>query len=331
MILRLTLLLMMTLLASGVVSAAGSQPAEVSLESHPAYQPVQGISGSIKSIGSDTMNNLMTHWAETFNRFYPNVKIEVEGKGSSTAPVALIEGQAQFGPMSRPMKSSEIDAFERRFGYKPTLIRTGIDTLVIFVHKDCPIDEITLDQIERVFSVAGPEMTWDQLGVRDPAYRGRPISLYGRNSASGTYGFFKEVALGGRDYKTMVKEQPGSSAVVQAVSHDRFAMGYSGLGYATADVKALRVSYGRGEPAFPATAEYALSGDYPIARFLYIYINQDPRHLHTPHGGLDPLRAEFIRMMYTREGQEVVLKDGYFPLPASLAREELERLGLMSP
>jgi phosphate transport system substrate-binding protein len=290
------------------------------------YRPVQGISGSIKSIGSDTMNNLMTHWAEQFNRFYPNVKIEVEGKGSSTAPAALIEGQAQFGPMSRAMKASEIDAFERRFGYKPTLLRTGIDTLAIYVHKDCPLEEITLEQIERIFSVAGPEggVTWDQLGVADPAYRGRTVSVYGRNSASGTYGFFKETALGGRDYRDTVKEQPGSSAVVQAVAGDRYAMGYSGLGYRTAGVKPLKVAYGPGEPAFEPDLHTALSGDYPIARFLYIYINHDAR------GGrpLDPLRAEFIRMMFSREGQEAVVKDGYFPVTPAIARQELTKLGL---
>jgi phosphate transport system substrate-binding protein len=289
----------------------------------PRYQPIHGVSGNIKSIGSDTMNNLMTQWAEEFNRFYPNVLIEIEGKGSSTAPAALIEGQAQFGPMSRPMRSTEIDAFERRFGYKPTLLRTGIDALVVYVHKDNPLEEITLEQLERVFSVAGPDMTWDQLGVTDAAYRGRLVSLYGRNSASGTYGFFKEAALGGRDFKNGVKEQPGSSAVVQAVASDRFAIGYSGYGYRTAGVKALRIALGPGEPAVEATSEYALSGDYPIARFLYLYIN------HHPAESLDPLRAEFTRMMFSREGQEVVVKAGYFPVPAALAREELASLRLV--
>jgi phosphate transport system substrate-binding protein len=308
---------------AGLMAAAVPVLAQVQVDTQiPPYRATQGVSGNIKSIGSDTMNNLMTLWAEEFNKFYPNVKVEIEGKGSSTAPAALIEGQAQFGPMSRPMKASEVDEFEKKFGYKPTPLRAGIDTLAIYVHKDCPLDEISMDMVQRIFSVAGPEMTWDQLGVTDPAYRGKTVSLYGRNSASGTYGYFKEVALGGRDYKASVKEQPGSSAVVQGVASDRFAMGYSGLGYKTAGVKALRVAAARGEEAFIPNVENASSGDYPIARFLYIYVNHDPRRQ------MEPLRAEFTRMMFSKAGQESVVKDGYFPVPADVAREELRKVGI---
>ncbi|GIW73991.1 MAG: phosphate-binding protein PstS [Phycisphaerales bacterium] len=283
----------------------------------PTYRPVSGVSGSIKSIGSDTMNNLMTLWGEEFKAFYPSVQIEIEGKGSSTAPPALIQGQAQFGPMSRPMKASEIDAFEQRFGYKPTALRTAIDALAVFVHKDCPLDEISIQQITEVFSVAGKDMTWGDLGVTDRGWASRPISLYGRNSASGTYGYFKDVALQGNDFKPSVKEQPGSSAVVQGVASDRYSMGYSGVGYATADVKMLKVSLD-GSEAFPPDPEYANSGEYPLARFLYVYVNADPVK------GLDPLRAEFVKLIFSKQGQEVVLKDGYFPVSAKVAREDLK-------
>ena len=111
-----------------------------------SYQPAQGISGSIKSVGSDTLNNLMTLWAEEFAKHYPNVKIEIEGKGSTTAPPALIQGTAQLGPMSRAMKGSEIDEFKAKFGYAPTPIRTAVDALAVFVHKDNPIESMTMDQ-----------------------------------------------------------------------------------------------------------------------------------------------------------------------------------------
>ncbi|MFI4916650.1 MAG: PstS family phosphate ABC transporter substrate-binding protein [Phycisphaerales bacterium JB060] len=284
----------------------------------PTYRAVSGVSGNIKSIGSDTMNNLMTLWGEEFKDFYPAVQIEVEGKGSSTAPPALMQGQAQFGPMSRAMKSSEIDEFEKRFGYKPTALRTAIDALAVFVHKDCPLDEISIQQLTDVFSVAGDSMTWGDLGVTDRAWSTRPVSLYGRNSASGTYGYFKKVALQGNDYKNSVKEQPGSSAVVQGVAEDRFGMGYSGVGYATADVKMLQVSLDGGD-SFPPSAEYANSGEYPLARFLYLYANVDP-----VKGIDDPIRAEFIKLVFSKQGQEVVLKDGYFPVSASVAREDLK-------
>ncbi|QYU70438.1 phosphate ABC transporter substrate-binding protein PstS family protein [Leptolyngbya sp. 15MV] len=262
----------------------------------PSYTAVQGVSGSIRSIGSDTVLNLMLAWTEEFKKFYPNVTTSVEGKGSSTAPPALIEGQAQFGPMSRPMKSEEIDQFERRFGYKPTNMRAAIDALEVYVNKDNPIDSLSLEQIQQIFSVAGPNMTWDQLGVTDPAFRGKPLSLFGRNSVSGTYGYFKEHALGKRDFKPTVKEQPGSSGVVQAVAADRFAIGYSGMGYATADVKPLKIRKTARDEAVAPSAENALSGEYPLARFLYIYVNYDPKTR------LDPLRAEFIRMVFSKQG-----------------------------
>jgi len=285
----------------------------------PEYTSTSGVSGTITSIGSDTMNNLMTLWGEEFSKFYPSVKTSVEGKGSSTAPPALIEGQSNFGPMSRAMKSSELDKFEAEFGYQPTALRTGIDALAVYVHKDCPLDEMSITQISEVFSVAGDDMTWGDLGVKDPAYRTRKVNLYGRNSASGTYGYFKKIGLQGNDFKASVKEQPGSSAVVQGVSSDRFGMGYSGLGYKTAGVKALMVSIDDEEDAYPADAEHALSGDYPIARFLYLYVNADPET-----GLSDPLRREFVKLVFSKQGQEVVAKDGYFPVPAQVAREDLE-------
>ncbi len=286
----------------------------------PEYRPVHGVSGKLKSIGSDTLNNLATLWGEEFKRLYPGVTIEVEGKGSSTAPPALIEGQAQFGPMSRPMKAKEIDEFEKRFGYPPTALRTSIDCLAVYVHKDCPLEEISFEQVKRVFSVDGPDVTWDQLGVKDAAYKGRLVSMYGRNSASGTYGYFKEHALGGKDYKNTVKEQPGSSAVVQGVAGDQFGMGYSGVGYKTAGVRALRVS-NEGEAVAPS-ASAAYDGTYPLARFLLVYVNYDKAKK------LDPLRAEFIRMIFSKAGQEAVVKDGYVPVTADIARESLDSVGL---
>lgn len=286
----------------------------------PVYKSTSGVSGTITSIGSDTMNNLMTLWGEEFGNFYPSVKTSVEGKGSSTAPPALIEGQSNFGPMSRAMKSSELDKFEAEFGYQPTPLRTGIDALAVYVHKDCPLDEISIEDITKVFSVAGKDMTWGDLGVKDSKFRTRKVNTYGRNSASGTYGYFKKVGLQGNDYKASVKEQPGSSAVVQGVSGDKFGMGYSGLGYKTAGVKALKVSVDGGD-AFAANAENALSGEYPIARFLYLYVNADPQT-----GLSDPLRREFVRLIFSKQGQEVVAKDGYFPVPVSVAREDLTKL-----
>jgi phosphate transport system substrate-binding protein len=289
------------------------------------YKATSGISGNLSSVGSDTMNNLMTLWAEAFRKSYPNVKVQVEGKGSSTAPTALIEGTAQLGPMSRPMKATEIDAFEKKFGYKPTGIRTSVDALAVFVHKDNPIKSLTMAQVDAIFSksrrAGGKEdiKTWGQLGLTGE-WANKPISLYGRNSASGTYGFFKEHALKNGDYKDEVKEQPGSASVVQGVTVDRFAIGYSGIGYATAGVRAVPLAEKEGAKAFDATPANAYSGDFPLSRFLYVYVNKPSNK------PLDPLTGEFMKLVLAREGQEVVVKDGYFPITAEIAKEETAKL-----
>ena len=317
-----------TLLTTALLLAAGSVCAQVVVDpAIPDYKPVQGISGNLKSIGSDSMNNEMTLWAEGFLAMYPNVQIEIEGKGSSTAPPALISGTAHFGPMSREMKGAEIDAFEERYGYKPTGLPTSIDMLAVYVHKDNPVRGMSLQQVDAVYSKNrkggfSEDITrWGQLGLTGD-WAQRPISLYGRNSASGTYGFFKENALFTGDYKDEVKEQPGSSSVVQGVASDKFAIGYSGIGYKTADVRAVPLSSREGAAMVEASPENAYTGEYPLARFLYVYVN------HRPGSQLDPLRREFIRYIFSKQGQQDVVKDGYYPVPASICRDTLQALGI---
>ncbi len=317
---RMTSTLLAALGVVALTTAAGAQVVDPNLMS---YKPVSGVSGSLKSIGSDTLNNLMALWAEGFKAQYPSVKIEIEGKGSSTAPPALINGTAHFGPMSRPMKGAEIDEFEKKFGYKPSAIRGAVDALAVFVHKDNPIKCLSLQQVDAIFSKTrkgGGDKTmatWGEVGLTGE-WADKPISLYGRNSASGTYGYFKEVALFNGDYKDSVKEQPGSSAVVQGVASDKFAIGYSGVGYKTADVRTVPLSAKAGTACFDATADNAYAGDYPISRFLYIYVNVNPNQ------SLDPVRAEFIKYVYSKPGQEAVVKDGYFPVTAKIAETDLK-------
>jgi len=290
-----------------------------------AYQKTSGVSGNVNSVGSDTMNNMMTLWAESFLKMYPNVKVQVEGKGSSTAPAALIAGTSQFGPMSRAMRGTEIDQFEAKYGYKPTQLRTSYDALAVYVNKDNPLEKLTLAQVDAAFSKTRRRgykqnvTTWGQLGLTGD-WANRPISLYGRNSASGTYGFFKEHSLGNGDYKDSVKEQPGSASVVQGVTEDRFGMGYSGIGYKTSGVKVVALATKDGDPFSAGGYEDVKSGKYPLNRFLYIYINK------APGKPLDPLVKEFCKLMFSKEGQEVVLKDGYLPLPAEIAKQELVKL-----
>lgn len=290
-----------------------------------AYQRTSGVSGSLSSVGSDTMNNMMALWAETYRKFYPSVKVQIEGKGSSTAPAALIAGTSQFGPMSRAMKSTEIDQFEAKYGYKPTELRTSYDALAVYVHKDNPIEKLTLAQVEAIFSKTRKRgykatiTTWGQLGLTGD-WANRPISLYGRNSASGTYGFFKEHTLKNGDYKDTVKEQPGSASVVQGITEDRFGIGYSGIGYRTSGVKAVALAETEKGPYSNGSYEDVTSGKYPLWRFLYVYVNKAPGR------PLDPLIAEFTKLIYSKEGQEAVVKDGYMPLPAAIAKAELAKV-----
>jgi phosphate transport system substrate-binding protein len=312
------------LLASGVTAFAVGAQAQTVDPNLPVYEPVSGVSGNISSIGSDTLNNLMTLWSEGFRSFYPSVAIQIQGAGSGTAPPALVEGTAQFGPMSRPMRGSEIEQFEARYGYEPIALRGAIDALGVFVHRDNPIECLSLQQVDAIFSstrAGGADeaiTTWGQVGLTGE-WADRPISMYGRNSASGTYGYFKDVALFGGDYSPEVREQPGSSTVIQGVAADIGGIGYSGVGYGTADVRAIEIA---GEDGTCYSTDDAPTGLYPIARFLYIYMNVDP------NAALEPLRAEFVRYVYSQQGQQDAVRAGFFPIVKMVADADLELFGL---
>lgn len=312
------------------VSAFGysAKPAQADVkvdETIEKYKPVAGVSGTLSSVGSDTLNNLMTFWAEGFKKQYPNVTFAVEGKGSSTAPPALIDGTADIGPMSREMKAEEIKKFEDKFGYKPSVVGVAVDALAVFVHKDNPIKGLSLPQVDAIFSANRKggykeDITkWGQVGL-EGEWANLSITLYGRNSASGTYGFFKENALFKGDYKATVKEQPGSSTVVQLVSEDRSAAGYSGIGYKTAGVKTVPLSKKDGEQFYDATPENCYSGKYPLSRFLWIYFNR------APGKEISPVVKEFLNFILSREGQEIVLKDGFIPLTKKMVDKNREVL-----
>lgn len=307
-----------------VAMVSGAQAAEMS-EEIPTYEKSKSVSGTLKAIGSDSMNNELALWSEGFRKVHPGVTIEVEGKGSSTAPPALIEGTAHLGPMSRPMKKQEIAAFKSKFGYEPTPVRTSLDVLAVFVHRDNPLAGLSLQQVDGIFSKtrksgADDLKTWGDLGLTGE-WASKPIRLYGRNSASGTYGFFKSNALNNGDFRDSVKEQPGSSSVVQSVANDKYGIGYSGIGYKVPGVRALPLSK-VGTKFQEPVAENAYSGEYPLSRFLMLYVNKEPNKT------LDPLRSEFLRYVLSKEGQQAVVKNGYIPLTSAVVRQELDKLGI---
>ena len=289
------------------------------------YVKASGVSGAVISVGSDTLANLMTLWAEEFKKLYPNVNVQIQAAGSSTAPPALTEGTSNFGPMSRKMKDREIASFENKYGYKPTAIPVAIDALAVYVNKDNPIKGLTIPEVDAIFSAtrkcgySGDIRNWGQL-VLTGAWMNRPIQIYGRNSVSGTYGYFKEAALCKGDFKDSVNEQPGSASVVQGVTKSINGIGYSGIGYKTSGVRAVPLSKNEDSGYIEASPENAITGKYPLARFLYVYVNKHPNK------PLPPLEGEFIRMLLSRTGQNVVLKDGYIPLPAIVASKQLSQI-----
>lgn len=311
----------------GMATGIGQSMARGAFEVDPAvkpYEKVSGISGNLAGIGSDTLQNMMAMWQEEFKKLYPNVTASYIGKGSGTAPPALIEGTAQVGPMSRKMKDTELDDFEKRFGYQPTQITVALDCVAVFVNKDNPVRGLTIPQVDCIFSSTRNSgyrdiKVWGQVGLKGE-WENLPISLYGRNSVSGTYAFFKKTALLKGDYKPTVKEQPGSAQVVNAVAKDRAGIGYSGIGYRTADVRAIPLAADHETKLAEPTFVNALNGSYPLGRALYIYINKKPNE------PVPPLVAEYLRFILSKEGQQVVVKDGFGPLPPETVEKELKKL-----
>jgi phosphate transport system substrate-binding protein len=293
----------------------------------PDYKAASGVSGKINTVGSDTMNNLVQLWTEEFRKFYPGVTAAIDAKGSSNAIPALVNGSANFGPMSRGAKKSEIGEFNKKFGYDPVLLPTCIDMLAVYVHRNNPIEGLTFPQIDAIFSstrkggALAQARTWDQVGLQGEL-SGKKIQCYGRNAASGTYGYFKEQVLKDGDFGNWVTENAGSSAVVQAVGANIAGIGYSGIGVVTSNVKPLKIAVDKGDPLIAPTPENAYTGEYPLARMLYLSVNYDPRR------PLEPLRAEFIRYVFSKQGQMQVAKDGYLPLDAAAAAEALAMVGL---
>ena len=306
-------------LVTGAASAVQTVDAGI-----PDYQKASGIAGNLSSVGSDTLANLMTLWAEEFSRQYPTVNVQIQAAGSSTAPPALTEGTSNLGPMSREMKDDEIEAFEDKYGYKPTAVPVAIDALAVMVNKDNPIKGLTIPQVDAIFSstlncgYANDIETWGDAGVA--VWGSKSIQLYGRNSVSGTYGYFKENALCKGDFKSNVNEQPGSASVVQSVTTSKNGIGYSGMGYTTSGVRMVPLAKKEGQPFIEPTPANAISGTYPLTRYLYVYVNKKP------NAPLPPLESEFMKMVLSKAGQEVVIKDGYIPLPAGVVSRVLGTL-----
>ena len=236
-------------LVSGVVIVFGlalaAQAYAVDLD--PALPPYKAKSlgdATIKSVGSDTLGELMRVWVDDFTKLNPNVKIQIESKGSGTAPAALLDETSQLGPMSRPMRSEEYEPLEKKFGAHPIAVPVAVDALAVYVNKDNPIQCLTIEQLDQIFSKThlysgGKNVgTWGDAGLTGD-WASQPVHLFGRNAESGTHDMFVDSVLAHGEFKDELKQQPGSADVVKLVANDKFAIGYSGIGYLTDGVRAV--------------------------------------------------------------------------------------------
>jgi phosphate transport system substrate-binding protein len=229
--------------------------------------------------------------------------------------------------MSRPMSAEESEAFEKKYGYKASAFAVAVDALAVYVNKDNPIKCLTMEQVDRIFSArrlgsGGHSIdSWGDAGLTGD-WASQPIKIYGRNDISGTYEFFREHVLYNGEFKPEVKQQPGSEAVVANVAKDKFAIGYSGIGYKTDGVRAVPLAVSVGRECHDTSAESTYSGKYPVARFLYVYFNKKPNE------PIDPLRREFIKYILSRDGQTETEKSGFYPITNEVRESELKRLGL---
>ncbi len=306
---------------------APAAPAAVVPAKDPRYSPKVVLTGRLRSIGSDTMDGIVARWEEVFTKYHPSLRIMHEGRGSSTGTPALVDGQADFAPMSRPMLEAEAVKFRERFNYDATQFRVAIDAIGIYVHPDNPVAKtgLTLTQLDAIFSATrkrgGTEQltTWGQLGLTG-AWANAPINAYGRNKASGTYGYFRDSALSKGEFGAWVSELDGSAQVIAKIESDKFGIGYSGVGYRTPRVEMTQVAKAAGQPFVAPSETTAINGTYPLARALYLTTNRNPANPPSD------MQREFMEFVLGPIGQEIVKKEGYYPIPATIATEEMAKL-----
>jgi len=291
----------------------------------PSYQRVGTVSGSINISGSDTMKPLTEAWSSHLRRLYPGLTIKVESKGSEAGLDALLEGKAQIAAMSRRMTQQEVVEFKREFGYEPTEVPVAVDALAVFVHKDNPIEGLSLDQLDAMFSTERrrglkyPIITWGDALVLEEGWTDAPIHLYGRNGNSGTASFFREHVLNGAALKSSMTAGVGSASVVLEVAKDRLGVGFSGIGYQISEIRPVPLASVQGGRYVPPSFETAMEGSYPLRRNLYLYVNKPPKITAAPS------LSEYVKFVLSQQGQQIVLTHGYYPLPTN----ELNRLTMM--
>jgi len=259
----------------------------------------------IQNKGSDTMVNVAQVWAEEYRKVAPDVEVEVSGGGSGVGIAALLKGAVDIANASRDIKPSESEQAAKNTGKQPLGFTVGFDALAVYVHKDNPLTEVTLEQLSDLYSEGGKTTRWSELGVQIPGVKDDTIVRVSRQSSSGTYEFFREHALGNKDFRLGSRDLNGSKEVVELVGSTLTAIGYSGMGYATGAVKMLKVAKAKGEPAVSPTVAGVHDKSYPLARSLHLYT------LGEPQGAV----KAYVDWILSDAGQKIVEDSGYVPVP----------------
>ncbi len=292
------------LVAAAAVACSGRHDrAEGSSEQAAAReQEGRGGAGDTLTIkGSDTMVILAQRWAEAFMLKNPGTTVQVSGGGSGTGIAALINGTTDLANASRPIKDRERGQVQQARGKPAHETRVALDALAVYVHADNPIESLTLEQLEKIYR--GEVGNWNEVGGPD-----RAIVLYGRENNSGTYAYFKEHVLDDMDFAPATQTLPGTAAVINAVARDPGGIGYGGIAYAEG-IRAIALQGEDGEPVEPSM-ENATSGRYPLSRYLNIYSAGEP----------EGVAAQYIELVLSDEGQDIIEGVGYYPLPREQAR-----------
>jgi phosphate transport system substrate-binding protein len=265
----------------------------------------------IQNKGSDTMVNVAQVWAEEYRKVAPEVEVEVSGGGSGVGLAALIRGTVDIANASRDIKPSEAEQAVKNTGKSPLEFTVGYDALAVYVHKDNPLSEVALEELADIYAEGGRTTRWSEIGVKIPGAADQTIVRVSRQSSSGTYEFFREHALGNRDFRLGSRDLNGSKEVVELVGSTPTAIGYSGMGYATPAVKMLKVAARAGAPAVAPTVAGVHDKSYPLARSLHLYT------LGEPQGAV----KRYLAWILSDAGQRVVEESGYVPVPPDQRRK----------
>lgn len=299
----------------------------------PALKPyvkVEGVSGTLTSVGSGSLNKLMALWAEGFRRHYPGAQIQVENRGVAPSTVALLDGTAHIMPMSRMMEDSELAQSQAKLGYRPTAYAVAVDALVFYVNKENPIQGLTLEQVEELFAKSpryriAPITKWGELDLTDH-WAGAPINLYGLPHTTGTYDYLKTHVLANGEFKNGIIEEASSLSVVQKISADQYGLGYGGSESLAPGVRMVPLADSEFSPYVEPTDQNIMNRRYPLRRYLYLYVNQTPRKILKGSKPLPPIIREFLRYAFSQEGQAEVRKSGYAPVEDWIVERALAKI-----